>query len=197
MARPRTFTEEDVVAAARDQFWSAGYAGTSLDDLTEATGLGRGSLYGAFGDKHELYLRALDDYCTVTMDAVADELAASDVRAFDRLVGHVRKVASATPAEARRGCLMAKSAAELGSTDRDVARRVKGSMQKYQALLSDAIAEAQRDGDVDPNADPDELALLVLTFLRGVEAMRKSGFAPARMQAAAEHFVALLPGARG
>jgi TetR/AcrR family transcriptional repressor of nem operon len=59
MARPRKFTEEDVVTAARDQFWSAGYAGTSLEDLTEATGLGRGSLYGAFGDKHALYLRAL------------------------------------------------------------------------------------------------------------------------------------------
>ena len=197
MARPRTFTEKDVVAAARDQFWSAGYAGTSMDDLTEATGLGRGSLYGAFGDKHELYLRALDDYCTVTMDAVVSELAASDVRAFDRLVGHVRTVASATPAEAKRGCLLAKSAAELGSTDRDVARRVKGSMQKYQALLSDAIAEAQHDGDVDPNANPDELALLVLTYLRGSEALRKSGFGAARMQAVAEHFIALLPGTRG
>ena len=78
MARPRTFAEKDVIAAARDQFWSAGYAGTSLDDLTEATGLGRGSLYGAFGDKHELYLRALDDYCRGTMGSVADDLSTSD-----------------------------------------------------------------------------------------------------------------------
>lgn len=196
MARPRKFAEEDVIAAARDQFWSAGYAGTSLDDLTEATGLGRGSLYGAFGDKHELYLRALEDYCSVTMGSVADDLGASDVPAFDRLVGHIRKVASATQAEAKRGCLMAKSADELGSTDRDVTRRVKASMQKYQALLSDAIAEAQRVGDVDLNADPDQLALLVLTFLRGSEALRKSGYAPARMQSAAEHFIALLPSTR-
>jgi TetR/AcrR family transcriptional regulator, transcriptional repressor for nem operon len=193
MARPRKFAEEDVVAAARDQFWSAGYAGTSLDDLTEATGLGRGSLYGAFGDKHGLYMRALDDYCTVTMGSVADDLSTSDVPAFDRLLRHIRNMASATPAEARRGCLMAKSAAELGSTDEDVARRVKTSMQKYQALLTDTIAAAQCDGDIDAGVDPDQLALLVLTFLRGNEALSKSGYAPAQMQAAAESFIALLP----
>ncbi|HYO05206.1 MAG TPA: TetR/AcrR family transcriptional regulator [Mycobacterium sp.] len=193
MARPRKFVEEDVVAAARDQFWSAGYAGTSLDDLTEVTGLGRGSLYGAFGDKHGLYLRALDDYCTGTMASVADDLGAPGVSAFDRLVGHLRNEASTTPAEARRGCLLAKSAAELGSTDKDVARRVKASMQKHQALLADTVAAAQRDGDIDPAVEPDQLALLVLTFLRGSEALRKSGYAPARMQAAAENFIALLP----
>ena len=50
MARPRTFDEQEVVAAARDEFWERGYAATSVDDLTAATGLGKGSLYGAFGD---------------------------------------------------------------------------------------------------------------------------------------------------
>jgi TetR/AcrR family transcriptional repressor of nem operon len=193
MARPRKFVEEDVVAAARDQFWSAGYAGTSLDDLTEATGLGRGSLYGAFGDKHTLYLRALEDYCDVTMGLVANDLGAPGVAAFDRLVGHIRNMASPTAAQARRGCLMAKSAAELGSTDKEVTRRVRASMQRYQTLLTDTLAEAQRDGDIDPGVEPEPLALLVLTFLRGSEALSKSGYTPARMQAAAEQFIAMLP----
>ena len=193
MARPRTFIEEDVVAAARDQFWSAGYAGTSIDELTAATGLGRGSLYGAFGDKHALYLRALDDYCTATMAIVAADLEASDGSAFERLVGHLRNMADVTPATARRGCLMAKSAAELGSTDKDVTRRVRASMQKYQAMLTEAVAAAQREGDIAPGVVADELALLVLTFLRGSEALRKSGFSPARLKVAAEQFIALLP----
>jgi AcrR family transcriptional regulator len=196
VARPRKFAEEDVVAAARDQFWSAGYAGTSLDDLTEATGLGRGSLYGAFGDKHGLYLRALDDYCTVTMSSVAEDLGASDVPAYDRLVRHIRNMVGRSPAEAERGCLMAKSAAELGSTDREVARRVKKSMQRYQSMLAETIAAARRDGDLDAAVEPDELALLVLTFLRGYEALTKSGYAPARMRAAADQFIALLPTTR-
>ncbi|MGW7238349.1 TetR/AcrR family transcriptional regulator [Streptomyces sp. NPDC054804] len=57
MARPRQFDDEEVVRAARDQFWSHGYDRTSIDDLSAVTGLGRGSLYGAFGDKHALWTR--------------------------------------------------------------------------------------------------------------------------------------------
>jgi TetR/AcrR family transcriptional repressor of nem operon len=193
MARPRKFLEEDVIAAARDQFWSAGYAGTSLDDLTEATGLGRGSLYGAFGDKHELFLRALDDYRDIVMKRVTGDLRQDGAGAYQRLVGHIRKMADTTPADGKRGCLMAKSAAELGSTDKEVLQRVKRSLQQYQSELQAVIEEAQGEGDIARTADADELALLVLTFLRGSEAMRKSGFAIARMRAAAEQFIALLP----
>ena len=69
MARPRKFVEDQVIEAARDQFWGHGYAGTSLDDLVAVTGLGRGSLYGAFGDKHTIFMRALDEYSTATMAA--------------------------------------------------------------------------------------------------------------------------------
>lgn len=193
MARPRKFTEGDVVAAARDQFWSAGYAGTSVDDLTEATGLGRGSLYGAFGDKHALYLRALDDYCTDVTTRVADDLDPSAGSAYERLTRHILNQASTTPAEGRRGCLLAKSAAELGSTDRDVARRVKSSLQRYRSLLATTVAAAQADGDVDPAVDPEQFSLLILTFLRGLEAMRKSGFSATQMRSAAQQFIGLVP----
>ncbi|CAN5141950.1 TetR/AcrR family transcriptional regulator [soil metagenome] len=193
MARPRKFAEEDVIAAARDQFWSAGYAGTSLDDLTVATGLGRGSLYGAFGDKHELFLRALDDYCGNFSARVNADLRDGGGSAYQRLVGHIRTMANPTTAQARRGCLMAKSATELGATDNDVLQLVRRSMQKYQSELRSVIDEAQREGDLPPAADPDDLALLVLTFLRGSEALRKAGFSVAKMQAVAEAFIALLP----
>lgn len=54
MARPRQFDEEEAVRAARDQFWTVGFHGTSIDDLSAATGLGRGSLYAAFGGKRAL-----------------------------------------------------------------------------------------------------------------------------------------------
>ena len=130
------------------------------------------------------------------MGSVTDDLTASRAPAYHRLVGHLRNMASPTPADAKRGCLMAKSAAELGSTDKDVTRRVKASMQKYEALLADTIAAAQRDGDIDASVEPDHLALLVLTFLRGSEALRKSGYSSARMRSATEQFIALLPRTR-
>jgi TetR/AcrR family transcriptional regulator, transcriptional repressor for nem operon len=193
MARPRKFQEDDVVAAAREQFWSAGYAGTSLDDLTEATGLGRGSLYGAFGDKHDLFLRTLDEYNASVLAAVAADLRGSDASGYQRLVTHIRNTADTTVAEAQRGCLLAKSAAELGSTDQEVLKRVKRSLVKYQSELRAVIEQAQREGDIDPDADANALALLVLTLLRGSEALRKAGFAPAKMRAVAEHAIAVLP----
>ena len=90
MPRPRKFDESDVVAAARDEFWLRGYAATSVDDLTSVTGLGKGSLYGAFGDKHGLFIRALDDYINTSLDAVRAQLRDPGYSAYDRLTRHIR-----------------------------------------------------------------------------------------------------------
>src|SRR3954462_2574492 len=118
MARPRKFAEDDVVAAARDEFWNRGYAATSVDDLTAATGLGKGSLYGAFGDKHDLYLRTLDDYIASSLDDVAAQLRDPAYSAYDRLARHLRTQVKLLAADTeRRGCMMAKSAAELAGVD--------------------------------------------------------------------------------
>lgn len=193
MARPRKFEEDDVVAAARDQFWSAGYAGTSLDDLTAATGLGRGSLYAAFGDKRDLFLRTLDEYATTVMAGVTDDLRNSEAPGIERLANHIRNTATASAADARRGCLVAKSAAELGSTDKEVLQRVRRALTTYQGDLRAVIEQAQSEGDIDPGADAEALALLVLSVLRGTEALRKGGFPPAKMRTVAEQTMALLP----
>src|SRR6202008_395063 len=90
MPRPRKFDEADVVAAARDEFWARGYAATSVDDLTSVTGLGKGSLYGAFGDKHSLFMLALDDYVGTSLDTVREQLCDATRSAYDRLVRHLR-----------------------------------------------------------------------------------------------------------
>ena len=63
---------------------------------------------------------------------------------------------------------MAKSAAEMGATDKEVARRVRKWLDAYQHDIAEAIQVGQRDGDIDPDADPDELALLILAVLRGL-----------------------------
>ena len=78
MARPRGFDERQVLQAARDEFWSCGYAATSIDDVVAVTGLGKGSLYGAFGDKHALFLRVFDDYCTDAVNAARQSLTGQE-----------------------------------------------------------------------------------------------------------------------
>ena len=93
MARPRTFDEETVIEAALGQFRTTGYSGTSLDDLVKATGLAKASIYNAFGDKHTLYIRAFESYCSAVVDTLSEELDGSDEAAADRLQGLIRRIA--------------------------------------------------------------------------------------------------------
>lgn len=193
MARPRTFDEDDVLAAARDQFWNRGYAATSVEELTAATGLGKGSLYGAFGDKHSLFLRTLDEYCTAAIDGVVAQLTQPDVSAYDRLAAHVRAMAAEVAADTeRRGCLMARSSAELGASDPDVDLVVRRSLTKWRAQLVGVIEQARRDGAVRADVDPQALATMLLALMRGLEALRKGGVEPARIKAAAEAALTVL-----
>lgn len=194
MPRPRTFDESDVVAAARDEFWARGYAATSVDDLTVVTGLGKGSLYGAFGDKHGLFLRALDDYIGTAMDGVRTQLRDPAYSAYDRLTRHIRAQARAVAADrSRRGCMMAKSAAELGATDQTVERAVAQAYSTWAAELATCIKEAQRDGTIDGKQKPQVLATTLLAFMRGQEALHKGGAKPTQIRAAADEMIAMIP----
>jgi TetR/AcrR family transcriptional regulator, transcriptional repressor for nem operon len=188
------FDEGDVVAAARDEFWSRGYAATSIDDLTTATGLGKGSLYGAFGDKHGLYLRALDDYIGSAVDRIRAQLRDPKYAAYDRLTRHIRGQVKEIAADtSRRGCMMAKSAAELSATDDSVERAVETAYATWSSELADCIKEAQRDGDIDKKQNPQALATTLLAFMRGQEALHKGGVKPAQLKASAEQMIALIP----
>ena len=194
MPRPREFDEADVVAAARDEFWTRGYTATSVDDLTTVTGLGKGSLYGAFGDKHGLFLRALDDYITSALESVHMQLGDPTRSAYDRLTRHIRAQARAVAADrSRRGCMMAKSAAELGATDQDVERSVERAYSIWRAELADCIAEAQRDGTIAAEVNPQALAATLLAFMRGQEAVHEGGAKPAQIKSAADEMIALIP----
>lgn len=194
MPRPRTFDESDVVAAARDEFWLRGYAATSIDDLTSATGLGKGSLYGAFGDKHGLFMRALDDYINTSLDDYREQLRDPAYGAYDRLVHHIRTQVKVLAADtSRRGCMLAKSAAELSAIDDTVEQAVGQAYADWLTELTDCIKEAQRDGAIDKKQNPKALATTVLAFMRGQEALHKGGVKPAQLKASAEQMIALIP----
>jgi TetR/AcrR family transcriptional repressor of nem operon len=197
MARPRTFAEDDVIAAARNAFWLGGYAGTSVDDLTAATGLGKGSLYGAFGDKHSLFLRTLDGYCEAALQAAREQLRGPVQGAYQRIADFVHALAALNTADTEhRGCLMAKSAAELAGTDDVVREKVGHTLDGIHAELARAIADAQREGTVtrgaDGDTDPDELASMLLAVLRGMEALHKAGTRDGIVVDAAEQALRLL-----
>jgi AcrR family transcriptional regulator len=194
VARPRSFDEGAVLRTARDQFWSTGYAATRVDDIAAATGLGKGSLYGAFGDKHQLFLRTFDDHCAELIGAVRRALDGPDDRAYERLRAHVLAVANATASDVcQRGCLLAKGTAELSGQDPAVAATARQTFAAIQELIASCIAGAQRAGDLKQDTDPAQLAALLLAVLRGIEALGKGGSSPDSLRAIADTALALLP----
>ncbi|KKD02255.1 TetR/AcrR family transcriptional regulator, partial [Streptomyces sp. WM6386] len=103
MARPRAFDERQVLERAREQFWATGYAGTRMDDIAQASGLGKGSLYGAFGDKGKLFHRVFGDWCTAVVEVAEGRLAGGpDAEALARLSGYVHLMAENTASDAER-----------------------------------------------------------------------------------------------
>ena len=202
MARPPSYVRDEVIRAAERQFRTTGYNGTSVDDIATATGLGRGSLYAAFGDKHGLFLHALEAYFTRLEQSAAEALTGPDDSALERLhqfllaaVHGVPLGPDAAPADNRAAtvCLSAKTALELGTTDPDVARRVNAGLDTVEAALATCVRAAQRNGDLDPNADPDELAWLLLTIVRGIDVIGAAGRGPRCLTSIAERAFACLP----
>jgi AcrR family transcriptional regulator len=165
-----------------------------VQDVLAATGLGKGSLYGAFGDKHQLFLRVFDDHCAGLVDAVRVSLEGPDSGAYERLCSHVRAVANATADDnARRGCLLAKGTAELAGQDEAVAERASQALEAIEGLLAGCIEQAQRHGNITASADPRQLAGLLLAVLRGLEALGKAGKGRASLTSIADAALAGLP----
>ncbi|MBB2903367.1 AcrR family transcriptional regulator [Kineococcus radiotolerans] len=193
MARPRQFDEADVLHAARTQFQRTGYAGTSMNDLQEATGLHNGSLYAAFGSKHDLLVHCLEDYCQDLAATARDHLAGSDQTPVRRLQAFVREAARTAAAENYLGCLAGRAASELAGTDDQVGTRIQSSFTELRALLLSCLQAGQRSGKLSAAADPEQLASMLLAVLRGIDAMAVAGCPASFLLEAADAACAALP----
>ncbi len=174
MGRPRNFDENRVLESVREQFWNSGYAATSVQDLMGVTGLGKGSLYGAFGDKRQLFLQVLDSYRDEQLNGVRSILTGPGT-AMERLTRLLEGAAEGFAEDPRRrGCFLVNSTSELHSQDPDVASRARTTYQAVEDLLVACVREAQNEGAVDPDADPQELGRLLLAVMQGIEFLAKT-----------------------
>jgi len=202
MARPPSFDRDHVLHAAERQFRTSGYNATSVDDISAATGLGRGSLYAAFDGKHGVLLQAMDGYFARLGQAAPKALAGPDEGALERLhqyllraVHGVPLAADVPPAPNRAAatCFAAKMAMEFGASDSEVKRLANACFSVVVTAVADCVRAAQRNGDIDPDADPDDLAYLLVTIVRGSDVVGAYGHSRARLASLAESAFALLP----
>ena len=193
MGRPRSFDTATVLQAVEEQFRATGYAGTSLDDVAAATGLGRGSLYAAFGDKHELFMRSLEEFCQRNEARVAAVLDGPDETAVSRLHRFLLGAAQVGDDGTETKCMATKFAVELNDQDPRARERVAQSFSVLRRRVRDCVLAAQRHGDVDPSADADVLAGLIYTVTRGLQVMASAGQTADELEPVAEAAFRSLP----
>ncbi|MFF5564253.1 TetR/AcrR family transcriptional regulator [Streptomyces sp. NPDC012623] len=193
MARTKEFDPDAALRAALELFWERGYEATSMADLVERLGVGRASLYATFGNKHELYLKALDRYNESRDGELLRELSPPGptlpaVRAVVR-----RFAAEAGTGEHRlNGCFVTNTAAELAARDPAAARRVEASWDHLETLLHSALLRARAQGELRTDRDPRALARMLLVLMQGLRVTGKASSDPARVREAADQALALL-----
>jgi TetR/AcrR family transcriptional repressor of nem operon len=173
MARPREFDVDAALERAMGIFWTKGYEATSLDDLCEATGLSRSSLYATFGSKRNLLLRTVDHYAAQRSPSIAAVLARPlPVRdAFAALAGEfIDQIVSGA---GRRGCFLGNCAAELPRHDRAASARVRQGLTRTETVFRDALARGQARGELAEKADIGALARFLTAGFQGLRLVGK------------------------
>ncbi len=157
MVRPREFDREIALEQARLVFWAKGYAATSTDDLVKAMGIGRQSLYNAFGDKWKLYMEALADYQQGSTSSHAQRSQAP-ASALQGLQDLLEGLAVDDDALRTLGCMGVGSVREFGSTESQLLElRAKSSTYLHSRLVK-RIREGQTAGEIDPTLSASEAA---------------------------------------
>ena len=172
--RPREFCVDEALAKALRVFWSKGYEGASLTDLTEAMGITRPSLYAAFGNKESLFRKALDLYECEKLAYVGEALAQPTARAVAEamLRGAVDNVMSC---DEPHGCLRVIASATCGREAESIRAEV---MERGKAVHHEIIKRFERaksEGDLPAHVDVEGLADVLKALFQGISVQASLG----------------------
>ena len=169
--RTRQFDVDEALDRALEVFWARGYEGATLMELTRAMRINRPSLYAAFGNKEQLFRKALDRYQTGPMSFLTEALRKPAARAVAEAIfsGFVRMQRDRDKA---RGCLVVSGALACGEEGERVRRQLA---QLRQAIVTALRARFERAGDLPAGTDCATLARYVATVLGGLAVQAASG----------------------
>ncbi|MDE1170571.1 MAG: TetR/AcrR family transcriptional regulator [Verrucomicrobium sp.] len=192
MGRPRAFDVDKALGRAMEVFWRQGYEATSLTDLTEAMEINRPSLYAAFGNKEELFVKVLDRYLGEAGELIAGALAMPSAR--EGMAFLLQKTAERlgdprTPP----GCLAVHGALSCGKGDEAIRRKLAGACAGREALLRQRFERARREGELPAAADPAALAGYFNTFLTGLAVEGAQGASRAALRRAVQQAMLAWP----
>lgn len=182
--RPREYDPDAALARATDSFWERGYSGTSLDELSEATGMNRPSLYGAFGDKRDIYLKALARYWESSLVGI-EEMLDRDRPLRDALQRLYDKALSSYLAgkSGPRGCFAIGTATTEALRDAQIRASLAAGLRHIDEAFAARIRFARDRGELPDEADPDALAMLASATLHTLAIRSRAGATRTALQA--------------
>ena len=177
MPKKKQFDETEVLLKAKELFSEKGYNGTSMDDLVQATGLSRSSIYDTFGDKRSLYLEALKRYNTDSVSRIVDDMKGNG-SALDALEAALVAFASRPTAEASLGCMGVSAVCEFGRTDNDVATLTDSASATLGRAVTRLIEDGLASGEISAEIDPDAAVQFLGATLSGMKVSARNGATP-------------------
>jgi TetR/AcrR family transcriptional repressor of nem operon len=172
LGRPRQFDEDKVLLAAAHAFWQHGYHATSIDDICAATGLLRGSLYGAYGDKHGIFVASLNRYCEMRVARAEQSLAGPASREVLRR-GLSYYFESALDISLARACFITNTALELVPQDREVAEVIDRTFRRMSTLWAEAAVRAREAGEFKTKLEKKEVGDYLFCVVQGLRVLGK------------------------
>lgn len=182
--RPREYDPDAALARATDSFWERGYSGTSLDELSEATGMNRPSLYGAFGDKRDIYLKALARYWESSLVGIEEmldrrrPLREALQRLYDKALSSYLAGKSGP-----RGCFAIGTATTEALRDAQIRASLAAGLRHIDEAFAARIRFARDRGELPDEADPDALAMLASATLHTLAIRSRAGATRTALQA--------------
>jgi AcrR family transcriptional regulator len=182
--RPRAYDPDTALAQAMAVFWDAGFAGTSLDNISAGTGMNRPSLYGAFGDKQALYRHALERYRAMARTALQETLRHDrTLRDGLRAVYERALAIYYSGPHGARGCFLIGTALTEAVLDADVRETLAAGLHEIDAAFEARMRVARQQGELPESADPAMLARLASAVLHTLAIRSRAGEQRAGLEA--------------
>lgn len=192
--RPREFCVDDALAKALGVFWTRGYEGASMAELTEAMGITKPSLYAAFGNKEALFHKALDLYESEKLEYTRAALTQPTARA---VAEHLMRgaIEAQTSACDPKGCMGVVSTTACGGGANAIKDAVVARRASSQAALVDRFRRAQTEGDLPAHVEPEALTRYLYALIQGMAVQAGSGATRAELERVVETSLMVWPSA--
>lgn len=181
MAGVKQFNRNDVLDRAMAVFWRSGYQATSIQDLVDATGVNRGSLYMTFGNKRGLFLAVLDHYSERIASPTMAELKDPDPRrAIEKMFESI--IRRTSDPSWPRGCLNTNTSLECPGAGDDIGRKIAELLGQQESAIYEVLRRAQTEGELDPKQDARALARFFVGVAQGLNVVNKAVPDPAMLK---------------